>query len=327
MIIKKSAVVLGFSIGLSLLLEGCAVLQPFIGDTQSKASAKHKCQACPTPPAVFPVVTYDEALKQATDLTSEITKKRQGLHDFKFWSGASMVGAGIATAGLGAYGANRDLLIGAALVTGTIVGGRTYVPINDRQKIYNTALTSIQDAVQGTVVIETNGQSDGGKSFAASMKIVEVNLERVKVNTALKYFLTQPYFQANTKVASVQTLAAKFNADSNRADLLMKALIKIVNTANNSLVDEVLDPATAIAAATNDIGKARQKVADAKKEAEKLVEALPEKMLIARLLISQQHESNKNSPQVENFTEADMAETEMIIKQLADHLDSIKIEP
>lgn len=237
-------------------LAGCAVVKPFVPPPE-----KLTVESSPAP-----TDEYDAVVRMADALRAEVLKKRKSLYNFDFWSGSILLGAGLAGAGLGLYGGSYDAIVGTALGAGAVVGGRTYVSIGTRKGIYNDALKGIESAKTGTLEMSPS-TTDTFSKLMASFN----GAPSLKDTPPHAYVL---FMAAAANAEALSTSLAAFNAPANRANNLRKALQNIVLTANEALVNQVLDPSAALTAATQHIKTARQNVAALKQEADGSVKAL-----------------------------------------------------
>ncbi len=249
-----------------LSLSGCAVTRPFLKEVGPAPSG------------------YTCALEQANALRDEVTKKRQGLHDFEFWSGAALIGTGIATAGLGAYGANQEALIGTALAAGTIAAGRTYVPVRTRKGIYNTSLEAIEKSKA-----ETSEMKQPSKPTSPNASVVINSVPSSASSSRTLFSMADRLNEAWRLSSAVDEAIKKFNDD--RPKLLHEALRTIVATANRALADEVLDPSAALAAATNVINEAKKPIERNQTQALRTLQRFRDLEDVATIMIDQAERS------------------------------------
>lgn len=226
-----SAIVLGTT-------PGCAITKPFVKQGQDTLTQVGEAKR------------YEEAVALANCIREEIVKKQTSLHNFEFWSGATLLGVGIASAGLGVFGASHDALIGTALGGGAIVGVKSYVPIKERKKIYNDALDTIEKA----------------KVLSAKFETSKDPLPFPEDNSAneARYLVAQ----ANDYIRQANT----FN--ETRGENLLNALKDIVLATNKRLTEETLNAGEALAAATKKLEEARQTIEKKKEEAQSTMRML-----------------------------------------------------
>lgn len=236
---------------------------------------------------------YAVACQQAVILQDDISQKQEDLHQFSFWTGTVAIGAGLATAGLGIYGASSDAVTGVALGVGTVVAARTYVPIPKRQEIYGVAQSGIIKALKGTYTIEPSPKPSTEGLAAVEVFSNQAGRVMTKFNAADKDvagqsvamgFLGSQVTSTADKVSRFFAEVKAFNVDTNRAALLIDSLNDIVLKANTGLYAETFDPQAALEAALLAITKAREKVQDAQKSAAEATKDLKTAAMVSSIV-------------------------------------------
>lgn len=261
-----------------VLMTGCAVVNPYVS----------------SPPIPEKPVDYDKVLKLALATKAEIIEDRKSLQQFKFWSGAVLIGTGVAGAALGTMGGTQDAILGTAIGAGGVVAGRTYVPVEDRQRIYNQGIHAIDCAMNAT---DTDVKSMVTlKNFspfptAADLNIIDFDaagnpkgaLTPIQVLAFSEEMSAETKFvEADRAIQTAQQEVASFD----RADALYMALTKIVLTINQQLTSEILDPNAAIAAATNHIGAKITKINTQIHKAEEAIERGEERVMAGQKVLN-----------------------------------------
>jgi hypothetical protein len=255
----------------SVVLCGCAVVHPYVKPLSQPDWSKGL-------PAV---------VDKGNELTTNLVNMRQSVHNFDFWSGALLIGTGIGTAGLGVYGAGRDVITGTAIGAGTIVAGRTYVPMAERQKIYSTAVSAVQAALTNAIGQDAFalrnvpprphdfGSLDSDFTASAGEKLTTFqSLALLQTRAAL-----DDAHHAEELLASAEAQVQQSKLDLPHT--LFETLSDIVTTVNSQIASEVLDPNAALAAATNKLGARNKQISIDIDQANKLLDRAEDKASMA----------------------------------------------
>ena len=257
----------------SAVMCGCAVLHPYIK---------------PLPQPDWTKVQLSDVVNTGNALTTDLVNNRQSLHNFDFWSGALLIGTGIGTAGLGLYGAGRDVITATAIGAGTIVAGRTYVPMTERQKIYATAVTAVQAAL--TNALQQNAfalhhiPSKSTDFMALNKQFSDSTGESLTSFQSLALLQTQAALHdaANADALLTSMEAQVQNAKAGLPHTLFETLSDIVTTVNSQIASEVLDPNAALSAATNKLGAVKHQISTEIDQANTLLDRADDKAAMAR---------------------------------------------
>ncbi|WP_162915125.1 hypothetical protein [Desertibaculum subflavum] len=124
----------------ALTLSGCghAIIEPYIAQPGPKATQIDYERARSD---------YAEARKVAREASDKFQGKLQDLEYYDVATGTLLVGSGLAGLAFGIFGAGRDAVTGAALVGGTAVAGRAFLPVQTRKEIYQNGVSAITCAI------------------------------------------------------------------------------------------------------------------------------------------------------------------------------------
>ena len=219
---------------------------------------------------------YGAVAAAARGVSTEMRQKLQETEAFDFWSGAAVLVAGITATGLGAYGANRDAVVGAGLAAGAVLGGRAYVPLAVRKSIYTQGMGAIECSIAATNFDTGAGGSGAAPTPATTGAIANLasNAATGRASRQAKLAAVRPQLAAATgqlaaagslaslqagqlAVAERRTAAALAAASGvgaardDRAERLKSAVGGVVAAANDQLRANSLDLRAALAAANS----------------------------------------------------------------------------
>lgn len=282
-------------------LSGCAIVHPRIDQ-----------------PAFALNDTYATTVTKANDAIKSMEKKQKVHEKYDFGTGLVLFTAGLSGTGFGLFGANRNFIIGSALVGGASLGARAAIPVSARVAIYEQGKAAIACSMAVTSLDSQSANGGGGGAGAGGAGLAGASAMLNSAGAKLASAQLVLFQQSNTPSAvlagvraaelsaAIQTVNEKVSKVSTtlasdqlqQATRLQAALRAIIVATNTQLGTAVFNPAGALAAAQQGIGSFGQASQDAAKQALDAVDVQQSKAAAAAAAADETKKTIQNPPQI-----------------------------